>query len=114
MEETTPYQEIKKCQETILTAKEKIKRVRIGLADSLGRNIQRRRASLGMTQQQLSDLSGLSRAMIANIEGGTNRGSLDSFLAICIALQTTADKLLVAEAPGPKDPPIHKNHRPQG
>lgn len=113
MEIRTPYEDIKQCQEAILAAKEKIKRARVGLADSLGRNIQRRRGSLGMTQQQLSDLSGVGRAMIANIEGGKNRGSLDSFLAICIALQTTADKLLEAEAPGPKMPPVHKDHKPK-
>ena len=63
-----PYEDIQKYQKELLQIKEKIKGTRSGLLGVYGKNISKVRRSLGMTQEQLADLSGLSRTMITNIE----------------------------------------------
>jgi len=45
--------------------------VRSGLGSAWGRNVRERRQSLGLSQDQLADLCGVTQSAISKIEGGT-------------------------------------------
>jgi DNA-binding XRE family transcriptional regulator len=45
----------------------------------------------GLTQQALSDLSGVNRVQIANIEAGTKSGSVATLVKLAVALGLTVD-----------------------
>ena len=47
----------------------------------------------GMTQAGLSDVSGVNRVQIANIESGAKRGSIDTLRKLADALKVTLDDL---------------------
>lgn len=62
---------------------------------TLGRAIARLRAKSGMTQQNLADAIGISRASVANIERGEQRVYLDQVLAFVDAFNLSSlDELL--------------------
>jgi HTH-type transcriptional regulator / antitoxin HipB len=50
---------------------------------SLGAVISTRRKALGMTQEELSSLSGIAQPNLSNIERGVADGRLDTYLKIC-------------------------------
>lgn len=56
------------------------------LREKIGNQIRRRREELGITQVQLSDLSGIDRANISKIERGTYNISIDILSRISEAL----------------------------
>ena len=60
---------------------------------SLGAKIRSRRYELGLTQQELSQLIGLSRTSITNIERGRQRLMADQLLAVANALDTQVENL---------------------
>ena len=55
----------------------------IRTVDNLGQAISARRKALGMTQGQLSSLSGIAQPNLSNIERGVAGGRLDTYLKIC-------------------------------
>ena len=52
------------------------------------------RQTLGMTQQELADLSGLEVTAISHFECGRRQPSLENFCVLCNALQVKPEKLL--------------------
>jgi DNA-binding XRE family transcriptional regulator len=53
------------------------------------------RTHRGLTQEALAKASGVSRALIADIETGRKRGSMESTFALADALKLKADDLFV-------------------
>lgn len=66
---------------------------------ALGAKVRRQREELRMTQAELSARIGLSRASVANIEGGRQAVLLHQFLALASALSTPPLDLLPAATP---------------
>ena len=52
----------------------------------LGRVIRERRRKLGMTQESLSNLSGIAQPNLSKIERGEADARLDTYLRICLLL----------------------------
>ncbi len=75
--------------------------------DRIGNRILNKRTSLGLTQSQLSDLTGISIPTISNIEGNKRLPSIDSIILIAKALKTSTDFLLLGNVQN--DKPIIKN-----
>lgn len=48
----------------------------------LGEHVRASRRAMGLTQQELADLAGVSDATVRQIERGTGRGTLTSLLAV--------------------------------
>ena len=65
----------------------------------LGREVRTRREQLRLTQADLSAKVGLSRASIANIEGGRQAVLLHQFLALAEALATPPMDLIPSAQP---------------
>jgi transcriptional regulator with XRE-family HTH domain len=63
------------------------------------------RTAKGITQPQLAEMAGLTKAGIANLEQGRREPSLSTVIALCQALGVKCDTLL--EPPSP-------NAEPQG
>lgn len=63
--------------------------------DSLGTKIARRRRELGLKQNELSEMLGISNNYLSNIENGHSIPSLEVFSDICIKLRITPDMLLL-------------------
>jgi transcriptional regulator with XRE-family HTH domain len=72
---------------------------------TLGRTVRTLREGLRVTQAELAAKVGLSRASIANIEGGRQAVLLHQFLALAKALAVQPMDLI------PSDPPV--SHRPE-
>ena len=75
-------------------------------AETIGRNVQAFREALGISQETLAALSGVSQQMISYVERGEKRPSAPNLARLAQSLDTTADKLLqplssVREAAGP-------------
>lgn len=64
---------------------------------NIGKNIQRARNNISLTQAELADKVGISVNHISRIETGVGTMSLDSLVAISNALETTPDHLLLGE-----------------
>lgn len=62
---------------------------------SIGRHIQIQREHAKLTQNQLAELTDLSQSYISAVERGQKIPSLEKFIDIANALNTTADILLV-------------------
>ena len=60
----------------------------------IGKRIQEVRKERGLTQEQLSQIVGLSPNYLSNIETGLKTPKLDTFIAIINALQCDANTLL--------------------
>jgi len=59
--------------------------------------LKERREQLGLSQAALGEKACVTQQMIAAYENGIRKPSLEVFLAICDALQCTADYLLGRE-----------------
>lgn len=61
----------------------------------MGERIKQRRMELGISQDELSKRSGLSRVQISNLERGECRNAHGkTVMALALALETTVDWLL--------------------
>lgn len=76
---------------------------------TLGKAIARLRARCGMTQQNLADAVGVSRASVANIERGEQRVYLDQALAFVDAFSLSSIDELLAAASVERDRRISVN-----
>jgi transcriptional regulator with XRE-family HTH domain len=61
---------------------------------ALGRRIKAQRKLLGMTQEELAELAGISCSFMGHIERGTRKLSVDTLVKITGALQLSCDMLL--------------------
>lgn len=64
--------------------------------DSLGRLIRRTRRERDLTQEQLAQMSGVSRSLIASIETGLSVPSLETLKKIALALDISGSQLSAA------------------
>ena len=71
----------------------------------LGKRLQERRSALGLTQEQLGRRlqPTMTRASIANIEGGKQRVLAHTFVALAAALETSFDELAAPPAAADAD-----------
>ena len=68
------------------------------LYNEIGKNIKKRRKSLGLTQEQLAEMTNYSLSFIANIESITYQSfSISALNNIAKALKTTMNNLLPKE-----------------
>jgi transcriptional regulator with XRE-family HTH domain len=67
---------------------------------SLGEAIRVARKSRHITQKQLSEMLNMEESSISKLECGYSRPSLDTFRAIAVALDVSADTLLGMPNPG--------------
>jgi transcriptional regulator with XRE-family HTH domain len=77
------------------------------LSDRLSRNVRDLRQARGLTQNQMSKLSGLPRATWANLESGAANPTLAVLHRVALALQVPIEELLSAPRAG-----VH--HYPKG
>lgn len=63
--------------------------------NELGLRIKKRRRELGLKQNELSEMMGISNNYLSNIENGHSIPSLEVFSDICIKLKITPDLLLL-------------------
>lgn len=75
---------------------------------TLGERIKQVRNFLGYTQQDLADLTGISRISISNYERNSRVPDSNSLKEIAIALNTTTDYLLGKKAPS--ENPTHADY----
>lgn len=61
---------------------------------AIGKRIREKRTLLGITQQKLSELSGVEPSNISHIERGATKLSLPTLIKIANALGTSVDELL--------------------
>ena len=61
---------------------------------AMGKRIREKRTLLGITQQKLSELSGVEPSNISHIERGATKLSLPTLIKIANALGTSVDELL--------------------
>ena len=64
------------------------------LSSRLGRNIRQLRQARGLTQQQMSKLSGLPRATWANLESGDANPTLTVLHAVAVAFQVSLEEIV--------------------
>ena len=64
---------------------------------AMGRRIRQARIQRGMTQEELSEHTGMSTSFVGHIERGSRKASLETFVKLCTALQTDPGWLLAAE-----------------
>lgn len=60
----------------------------------MGKRIMERRKELHLTQEALAEQAGISASFIGHIERGSRIASLDTMLAICIALDASMDFII--------------------
>lgn len=75
--------------------------------------IRKARKKAGLTQNQLADILGMSRATLSKYEGGQISPSIDQLSKIAIALNTTVAEMLGNDSSG-VDFSEHINHRKEG
>lgn len=63
----------------------------------IGQRIRQKRIKKGLTQEQLSELVGIGASHMSHLEGGKTVPSMEVFIAICNALECSADELLCRE-----------------
>ena len=71
----------------------------------IGLNISFYRYNLNLTQEQLAELSGVSKQFISKLECGRGIPSLQTLLSLCRALEVNADALLRCSADYNPDAP---------
>ena len=64
------------------------------MSEGIGAEIRKARIAIGMTQQELSDRSGLSRTHIGLVEQNVKSPTVKSLFAICRALKVRASLLI--------------------
>jgi len=62
---------------------------------AVGRRIREKRLSLGLTQERLAERLGKSLRLIVEIERGAVGMSIETLMALCEALKTTPNDLLL-------------------
>lgn len=62
--------------------------------EALGRRIRAQRKLSHMTQEQLSELAGISLSFLGHIERGSRKASLETLVGIANALKVSTDVLL--------------------
>lgn len=62
---------------------------------NLGQRIAKRRTQIGLRQNVLADLIGISNNYLSSIERGKEKPSLEVIVSLCNALQVTPDYLLM-------------------
>lgn len=67
---------------------------RLSVQQKLGRGIKEHRARLGMTQEKLSEVTGLDRTYISGVERGVRNPSLRNIEKIAKALKVKITDLL--------------------
>lgn len=65
----------------------------------MGAYIRARRKERGLTQQQLSKLTGMSPSLISGIESGYTKPSLDSLISLSLALAVDMNELCGLKKP---------------
>lgn len=60
---------------------------------TIGKRIRARRHALGMSQEALAERAGLHYTYIGQIERGEKNASIETMLKLCVALDTTLEKL---------------------
>ena len=65
----------------------------------VGIRIKNARLAKGLTQESLAELANISPQHISHVENGGTKLSLPCLVAICNALDTTADRLLMDSVP---------------
>ena len=63
--------------------------------NAIGEKIRSRRAKLGMSQEQLADLCGITPSYIGHIERGSRQLSLNTAISISTVLEISLDYLLL-------------------
>lgn len=64
----------------------------------IGKRISRRRNALGLTQERVGELAGISTPYMSNIERAVSIPSTEVIMRLAIALDTTPDEFLVGTA----------------
>lgn len=67
------------------------------LMQTVGRNLQRIRLERGYTQEELSEMAGISTSFYANMERGKKGVSIFVLRELADALQTSTDSLLYSD-----------------
>ena len=70
--------------------------------ESVGKRIKAARKKMGLTQQQLAEITHLEPNHISHIERGLSKGSVQSLASIANALNTTVDSLIADSLPTEK------------
>ena len=73
--------------------------------ESMGTRIKDIRTKKNMTQDQLAEMIGSDRAVIARIENGNKGCSMDYFVSIANALEVSTDSLLIDSLENPAKSP---------
>ncbi len=60
----------------------------------MGNRIRKRRKELHLTQEAVAEQAGISASFLGHIERGSRIASLDTLLAICIALDVSMDFII--------------------
>lgn len=63
----------------------------------IGQRIKQKRSEKGLTQEQLAEKIGIGASHMSHLEGGKTVASMDVFIAMCNALECSADELLCKE-----------------
>lgn len=63
-------------------------------------NVRTRRLRLGLSQEQLAEVSGFHRTYIGSVERGERNVTLSTLEALAIVLETTPEELLQAPSHG--------------
>jgi transcriptional regulator with XRE-family HTH domain len=71
-----------------------------GLQAVVAANVRARRLRLGLSQEQLADVSGFHRTYIGSVERGERNVTLSTLEALAVVLETTPEELLQAPADG--------------
>ncbi len=66
------------------------------MRSTIGKKIKHRREELGLSQYEIADLTGISRAHISRIEGGKNSPLFGTVERLAKALRTSPASLLAA------------------
>ena len=74
----------------------------IDLKTLLGMAIKTRRASLGISQEELAHRAGLHRTYVSDLERGARNPSIESIEKLASALQISVAKLFEAASGGPR------------
>lgn len=61
---------------------------------AIGQNMKNLRKQRGITQEQLADMTGLSKVHISNMENANTKVSLSAIVKIAVALKTSVDQIL--------------------
>lgn len=77
------------------------------MAAEIGRRIYKKRKEMGLTQEELADIFGLSQSFLTCIERGEKGLGCDSIIKISGALETTTDYLLMGTMPQGEADYIH-------